>query len=437
MTNCTPKTHSFSPLNRKKVQASFTGGCITSDGGLLLLREVDRKLGLTNKLAKLINDDRNTSYVKHSIISMLRQRVYAIAAGYEDVNDHETLRKDLCLQTTIDSEKTLASEATLSRFENRVDRTSLIAISIELVEHFIRSHPSAPKELILDFDPTDHQLHGHQDQRHYHGYYKGYCFLPMHVFCGEQLLVSMLRPGNLDAAKYAGAILRLLVKRFREVWPNVKIIFRGDCAFARVRILHYCEKNGVEYVVGIAGNKRLQKLAKPLAEKAKTHYEETDQKQRLFDEYSYQAEKWKCKRRVIAKSEHHSNGTNLRFVITNLSNPPKEIYEDGYCPRGDMENGIKQLKLDLHSDRNSCTRFYANQFRLLLSSIAYVLLTTLKTTFLSGTSLANVYCGTLRLKLIKMGAIILKNTRRIQFLLSSSFPYQNEFQQAYESLVST
>ncbi len=435
MTNCTSKSIHFAPLNRKKVEASFSGGAIGSDGGLLLLREVDKKLQLTKKLSKVFNDQRHPSYIDHTIEGLLKQRIYAIAAGYEDVNDHDHLRQDLCFQTAVGREVTLASSATLSRFENSVDHKTLLAMSKILVEQFIARHKSAPRKLILDFDPTDNRIHGHQERRHYHGYYKEYCFLPLHVFCGEHLLVSLLRPSNIDGSKYTGAILRLLVKRFREIWPQVKILFRGDSAFSRKHILHWCDQNDVGYVVGIAGNQRLKKLAAKLTKQAENEYEATQEKQRLFAEFSYGAESWKCKRRIILKAEHHEKGTNARFLVTNQKDEPQKVYDDIYCPRGDMENGIKQLKLDMHSDRNSCHDFLANQFRTLLSSIAYILLTELRCEHLKHTILAKAYCGGIQLKMLKIGVMVLKNTRRIKFLLASHHPYQNEFISAAQSLV--
>lgn len=437
MTNCTPAPLQFSPLNRKKIEASFSGGAITSDGGLLLLREVDKRLKLTKTLSKVIRDDRHASYVDHSVEDMLKQRVYAIAAGYEDVNDHDDLRKDICFQTAVGREVSLASSSTLSRFENSADRRSLVDLSKLLVEQFIKRYKKPPKELILDFDPTDNEIYGRQEARYFHGYYKHYCFLPLHVFCGNQLLVSMLRPSNIDGAKYAGAILRLLVKRLRQAWPTVNIIFRGDCAFARKRIFYWCEQNNVTYITGFPANARLQKLTKSLTEKAEEQYKATQEKQRLFIEFRYAANTWNQERRVIAKAEHHDNGANLRFVITNMEAEPETLYDEGYCPRGDMENGIKQLKLDMFSDRNSCTDFLANQFRLLLSSIAYILVSELKRSHLLKTPFRNAYCRTVRLKLIKIGAIILKNTRRIQVLLSSTCPYQKEFLIAVDSINSS
>jgi len=257
----------------------------------------------------------------------------------------------------------------------------------------------------------------------------------MHVFCGEQLIVSMLRPSDIDGSKYAGAILKLLTDRFRQAWPEVKILFRGDCAFARRHILHWCENNGVDYVVGMPGNMRLQKIATPLAEKAKTDFYATQEKQKLFEGFYYAAGTWKSSRRIIVKAEHNANGPNTRFIVTNLMGGPEMLYSEKYCLRGDMENYIKQLKLDLRSDRNSCKDFYANYFRVLLSSLAYILITELKTKHLKLTKLARAYCGTLRLKLFKFGAVVFKNSRRIVFSLSNSHPHQQDFIAAFQSLV--
>ncbi len=308
-----------------------------------------------------------------------------------------------------------------------------------LVEHFIDRHMVAPNELVLDFDPTDHRLHGHQEKRQYHGYYEEYCYLPLHVFCGDHLLVSYLRPSYIDGAKHAGVILRWLVNRFRRVWPNVKITFRGDSAFARKRILHWCECNNITYIVGLSGNARLYKMVEVLEKQAEEQYKETQIKQRLFFDGQYQADTWKTARRVIAKIEHQDQGSNRRFIVTNEVNhmPAENVYDQEYCLRGDMENKIKQLKLDLSSDRNSCSDFLANQCRVLLSSIAYVLMTELQYQGLSETELKKSYCGTIRLKLFNIGAIILKNTRRIKILFSSHYPYQTTFNIAARNLVPT
>lgn len=436
-TKCSPSEIKFSSLNKKQIEANFTGGSITSNAGLLLLREVDKDLKLTEKISRCISDKRHRGYTRHSYKTLLRQRVYAIAIGDEDVNDQSSLRNDLCFQTCIGKEFALGSSSTVSRFENAIDRESIVEISKEMVECFINSQKEIPEELVLDFDPTDNILYGNQEEKHYHGYYKDHCYLPLHVFCKDQLIVSMLRPSNIDGAKYAGAILRLLVKRFREAWSDVKIMFRGDCGFARRQIFHWCENNNVDYVVGMPSNSCLYSLSKSLIELAQKNFEDTKEKQKLFDDFVYEAGSWKNKRRVVVKAEHNSNGSNTRFVVTNRDESNKELYSENYCLRGDMENHIKQLKLDLHSDRNSCKDFYANYFRVLLSGLAYILITELKNSHLKFTRLAKAYCGTIRLKLFKIGAIVLQNTRRIKFLLSSSCPYQKDFLAAVQSLAPT
>ncbi len=429
MPNCTTSAMNFSPLGRKKVIASFTGGSITSDGGLLLLREVDKELQLSNKIAKLITDTRHSSYVKHSVVHMIRQRLYGLAAGYEDLNDHDLLRKDSCFQVAVSKEQELASSSTLSRFENIITRRDCVELNKLLVEKFIASHKTAPRELVLDFDPTDFVLHGTQEGAHYHGCYRRFCYLPLYVFCNKQLLIAYLRPSNIDGAKHAGAILKLLVDRFRELWSQVRIVFRCDGAFARRHILTWCENNNIEYLVGLSQNKRNLTLAKPTLELAKSMYDSTQTKQKIFTEFSYQANSWHTPRRVIAKVEHNRYGHNLRLVVTNKTQSPQEIYEQDYCLRGDMENDIKQQKLDLRADRVSSHDFMANQFRMLLSGFAYVLFSHLSRTKLKTTKFANSYCKTIRANLIKIGAIVIKNTRSIKFLLSSSFVEQELFTQ--------
>ncbi len=427
----------FSPLNRKEVEANFEGGSITSNGGLLLLRETDKRLKLTERISKCITDNRRSSVVQHACKTLLRQRVYAISVGDEDANDQDKLREDICFQTCVNQESTLASSSTISRFENSMGRETIKKISIEMVESFIDSQKTAPEELVLDFDPTDHSLYGNQENRHYHGYYKNHCYLPLHVFCGDKLILSMLRPSDIDGAKYAGAILKLLVERFRKAWPDVRIVFRGDCGFARTHILHWCERNNVDYVVGMPSNTRLQALAKPWIEEAESKFKATEEKQKLFADFNYAAHTWRKERRIVVKAEHNSNGANTRFVTTTLSESSQIIYTEKYCKRGDMENHIKQLKLDLHSDRNSCSKFYANYFRLLLSSLAYILITELKNTHLKYTKLAKSYCGIIQLKLFKIGAVVIKNTRRVKFLLSSTYTSQKDFISAAHSLVPT
>lgn len=427
MTKCTPAKISFASCKKLKVEGGFTGGDISSDGGIMLVKGADKKLKLTQNLAKIIPDNRNKSYCDHSMLDLLRQRIYGLALGYEDVIDHNDLRKDIALQTAVGKDQLLASASTLCRLENSAYKKTVVDMNKLLVETFIKSHKKAPDELILDFDPTDDIIHGHQEYRFYHGYYQNYCYLPLYVFCGEHLLVSYLRPGNCDGAKHAWAILSLLVKRFRQEWPNVKIIFRGDSAFCKHKIFDWCDKTDVGYITAIGSNNRLQNLALDIKKEAKKLFESTGEKQRLFAEFYYGAKSWRKERRIIVKAEHTSKGENPRFIVTNLSGTPTYLYDDKYCPRGDMENRIKEQQLDLFADRTSCTNWWANNFRLMLSGFAYTLLVAIRNFALKNTKLAQAQCGTIRLKLFKIGAVIIRNSRKVKFLLSSSYPYQDLF----------
>ena len=427
MTNCTAKQIEFSPLKQKKITANFAGGYITSDAGVILLREIDKKLKFTENLSKLMPDQRDQSYCDHSILTMLRQRIYGLALGYEDLNDHDYLRKDIAMQTAVEQEGLLASKSTLSRFENSIDRKVIIEINKLLVETFIKSFTKPPKQLILDFDTTDDLIYGHQEFRHYHGYYREYCYTPLYVFCDKHLLTCFLRPSNLDGATHTWAILALLVKRLRETWPKVKIIFRADCGFCRHRIFNWCEKHDVYYIVGQPGNNVLQTKISNLKNKVAKKYNKSMEKQRMFTEFYYAAATWKRERRIIAKIEHNNLGENTRFIVTNLPNVKHEVYEDIYCARGNMENRIKQQQLDLFADRTSCHKWWPNQFRLLLSGCAYTLIIALQEITLKATELVTAQCHSIRLKLFKIGAVIIYNTRRIKFMLPSAFAYQDLF----------
>jgi len=321
----------------------------------------------------------------------------------------------------------LSSPSTLCRFENRMGRAEAVAIHKVIVDQFIASFTEAPAELVLDFDATDDPVHGQQEGRFFHGYYDHYCFLPLYVFCGEQLLVSYLRPSKIDGAKHAWAILALLVKRLRQAWPQVKIIFRGDSGFCRWRMLAWCDRHGVDYIVGLAKNSRLNSLAAEIQAKAERDYESSKTKQRLFQELNYAAATWDRPRRIIAKAEHSGRGANPRYVVTSLPGESQALYDDLYCARGEMENRIKEQQLGLFADRTSCHHWWPNQFRLLLSSLAYVLLERLRNLGLKGTELARSQVATIRLKLLKIGAAVIRNTRRVKLMLSSSYPYQEIF----------
>ena len=367
MPDCNAELFQFPSFDRRKIEAGFSGGDVSSDGGVMVLRQVDRRLGLCRALDAVIADPRNPDLITHRQLDLLRQRVYGLACGYEDLNDHDTLRKDLAWQSAIERSDELASSPTLCRMENRADRKTAWAIARVLVEQFIASFKAAPAELILDFDATDDRVHGLQQGRFFHGYYGDWCFLPLYVFCGEQLLVSYLRPSNIDVARHSWAILKLLVTRLRAAWPGVKIIFRGDSGFCRWKMLRWCERHGVDYLVGLAKNSRLLALAADSMKRALEQHESTGEKQRLFGWIDYAAHTWDRKRRVIAKAEHSAQGPNPRFVLTSLEGDAQAIYDEIYCARGEMENRIKEQQLGLFADRTSCHGWWANQFRLLLS----------------------------------------------------------------------
>jgi hypothetical protein len=437
MTDCNTNGLVFTSQGRRAVVADFAGGAITSDAGALLLREVDRRLGLTERIDAIVPDPRDPLRIVHTQLTLLRQRIYAIALGYEDGNDHQTLRDDPVLQLVtrprdtfgaidggIDPDRPLASPPTLCRLENRVTRQTNAALAAELVEAFIRSFPEPPAELVLDFDATDDPIHGDQVGRFFHGYYDHYCFLPLYVFCGTQLLVAYLRPSNIDASRHSRAILKLLVRRFRQVWPKVKILFRADSGFCRWRLLRWCDRHGVDYLVGLAKNPRLLEQAQPLMTQAQQAFESSGQNQRLFAETEYAAQTWDRARRTIIKAEHNSQGSNPRFVVTSLRGDAQPIYDDLYCARGECENRIKEQQLGLFADRTSCHEFDANQFRVLLSAAAYVLLETLRREHLAGTPLADAQMPTIRLKLLKIGARVLSSVRRIVLHLASGYPLQ-------------
>ena len=427
MTICTTEQLGFPSFSRRKVQADFEGGDVSSDGGVLLLRQMDRRLKLTQTLAGELPDAREASACDHAMVDLLRQRIYGLALGYEDGNDHERLRHDIALQTAVERTDELASPATLCRWENRADRKAARIVHELLIEQFIASHKKAPAELILDFDATDDAVHGKQEGRFFHGYYDHYCFLPLYVFCGTQLLVSYLRPSNMDPARHAWAVLSLLVKRLRKAWPKVKIILRGDSGFCRWRMMRWCDRHGVFYVLGLAQNSRLNQMAERHLERARRRHEKTGQKQRFFIDLKYAAQTWDKKRRVILRVEHTDKGRNPRYIVTNLDDTAEHLYDQVYCARGEMENRIKEQQLDLFSDRTSCTKWWANQFRLLLSSLAYVLVESIRRVGLKNTELAKATCGTIRLKLFKIGAVLLRNTRRIRLHLSSAYPYRELF----------
>ena len=427
MTNSTPETIDFPACRKRRVEACFDGGDVTSNGGVMLLRQADRMLDLTARVARGLSDGRQRGKVRHRLVDMLRQRVFGIALGYEDLNDHDGLRHDLAVQTAVERDRPLASAPTLCRFENAAERDWAWAIHEELVETFIASFDRRPKKIVLDIDATDDAVHGSQDGRFFHGYYDHYCFLPLYVFCGDHLLAAYLRPANIDPAKHGLAILKLLVTRLRQVWPKVRIVVRADSGFCRWRLMSWCERAGLGYILGLAKNARLLALAAPEMAAAETLFAASGQKQRRFAELRYGAKTWNRDRRVIARLEHGPKGANPRFVVTNLGGKGQRLYERLYCARGEMENRIKEQQLGLFADRTSCHKWWPNQLRLLLASLAYVLIAAIRRIGLTATDMARAQCTTIRLRLFKIGAVVTRNTRRIRFMLSSTGPDEEVF----------
>jgi hypothetical protein len=432
MTECNLQTIELSSIKSKKIAADFNGGTLTSDAGAVLLRELDKRLGLIDAVNRCIPDPRNEFFIVHQQRTMLAQRIFGIALGYEDLNDHQSLREDPLF--TILSERgvtkdglALASPPTLCRLENRVGRKALAKIAEVFVDKFIASFARPPDELILDFDATDDPVHGNQEKKFFHGYYDNYCFLPLYVFCGRQLLVAYLRPADIDPAMHSGAILKLLVTRLRQQWPGIKIIFRGDSGFCRWRLMRWCDRNNVGYIIGLARNCVLEGLAQPWIDASRHQFEQTREKQRLFGEIYYAASTWDRQRRVIVKAEHLQEGQNTRFIVTNLTGEPQKLYDELYCARGEAENRIKEQQLHLFADRTSCHDFVANQFRVLLSAAAYILMDTLRRQPLADTEFSNAQVDTIRLKLLKIGARIVCSVRRIMIHLAGSFPLKHVF----------
>ena len=422
MTDCNLSKIEFPRCCGRRVEVDFGGGDISSNGGAPLLSAVDRRLGLLSGLARRLEDQRQAGKVAHKLLPLLRQRVYAVALGHEDVNDHAGLRDDLALQTAVGRDERLASPSTVGRLDRAADRAWAWAAHVSMVEGFIASFDRAPAELVLDFDATDDPVHGRQVGRFFHGYYDHYCFLPLYVFCGDHLLVSYLRPSNIDGAKHAWAILALLVKRLRQAWPEVRIILRADSGFCRHRMLGWCERQDIGYIVGLAKNARLNKDAETTMGQAEAAYRQSGQTQRLFAELHYGAKTWTKRRRVIARLEHGAKGANPRYVVTNLEGDGKELYERLYCQRGEMENRIKEQQLDLFADRTSCHDWWPNQFRLIAASLAYCLIEAIRRLALTGTDRARAQAGTIRLKLLRIGAVVMRNTRRVTLHLSSACP---------------
>jgi len=456
MTECNEKAVSVKRVGKRNAVADFGGGTLTSDGGVLLLGEVDEAIGLIECCAACFTDHRDPDLIEHTVADLIRQRVFAVALGYEDVNDHDELSRDPLLATVVgkddptgqgrargsDKNRPLAGKSTLNRLEltaadaGTSERYKKIVLNVDalrqvFVKLFLDSYDSPPKEIVLDFDATDDPLHGRQEGRFFHGYYREYCYLPLYVFSGEELLAAELRPSSIDASAGMVEVLEPLVVQVRTRWPEVRIIVRGDSGFAREEIMSWCEEHSIDYVFGLPKNSRLVAQITEELWQVRQRWEQTGQAARLFKDFSYRTlNSWSRERRVVGKAEHLEKGANPRFVVTSLSCDEweaAELYEQLYCARGEMENRIKEQQLYLFADRTSAATIRANQIRLWFSSLAYVLLNALRRLGLSGTQMARARCDTIRLKLLKIGAAVRVSVRRVWVRLASSFPLKELF----------
>ena len=457
-TECSAEQLEFHALGSRDVVGRFDGGRITSDGGGLLLREVDHRLGMLQRLANGFTDYRNPNSVEHSVHALVAQRVYGLALGYEDLNDHDALRSDSVLALLVgkrdltgegrererDRGYPLAGSSTLNRLElgtpeaAAVDRYKKIAadpaaLDRLLVDLFLESHEKPPREIWLDLDATDDPLHGHQEGRFFHGYYRCYCYLPLYIFCGEHVLCARLRPSNQDGA--AGSIeeLERIIAQIRTRWPKTRIVIRGDSGFCRDAIMRWCEDHGVGYVLGLARNRRLHRALGREMQEAREEQERTGKAARRFRDFRYRTrQSWSCDRRVVGKAEVLPGKENPRFVVTSLPRSragAKHLYEALYCVRGEMENRIKEQQLGLFADRTSTATMRANQLRLYFSSFAYVLMHGLRRLGLKGTRHEKAQCTTIRLKLLKIGARIRVTVRKVWLSFSEAYPYASDVAQ--------
>lgn len=453
-TQCTESKGVVKRVDGRVVVAEFDGGELTSDAGALLLGRTDEALRLLDRLSGCFQDARDPQRVEHSVRTLLMQRVVGIALGYEDLNDHDQLRHDPVLSVLAGKLEShhrrcaaLAGKSTLNRLERsapsgptRYQKISHDGAAIEalLVEMFLDAHAAAPESITLDLDATDDPLHGMQEGRFFHGYYGGYCYLPLYVFCGKHLLVAKLRQANIDASAGSQDELARVIGQIRSRWPDVRITLRADSGFARDALMAWCESNGIDYVFGLARNARLAALIEEAAERVRVHCEASGKAAREFCELSYRTrESWSCERRVVGKAEHLPGKANPRFIVTSLKiaqGDARTLYEEVYCARGEMENRIKECQLDLFADRTSTATMRANQLRLWLSSYAYVLLEGLRRIALAGTELAQATCGSLRLKLLKIGAQVVRSVRRIKIAMASSYPFQDLWRLAWARL---
>ena len=461
---CNRESFGFHALGRRDVVAQFDGGRISSDAGCLLLRETERLTGIIRQFASCFTDHRDPELIEHTVNELVAQRVYALTLGYEDLNDHDDLRHDPLLAVLVgkndplgrgrgrerDRGKALAGKSTLNRLEltpvraDAKSRYKKITLDRQAVQRlftdvFIQSYKRQPKRIVLDLDATDDAIHGQQSGRFFHGYYKSFCYLPLYIFCDEHLLCARLRPSNIDASAGSVKELQRIVGQIRKHWPTVQIVIRADSGFCRETIMAWCEANDVDFVLGLAKNKRLnQEIENELAD-AERQYKETQQAARVFKDFDYQTLKsWSRSRRVIGKAEHLAKGANPRFVVTSLSADEfdaQSLYEKEYCARGEMENRIKEQQLCLFADRTSAATMRANELRLWFSSIAYTLMNALRRLGLKNTNMAKARCDTIRLKLFKIGAQVRITFRKVWVSMSQSCPYRPIFRQVYDNLV--
>jgi hypothetical protein len=453
LTECSADLFGFARVAGRDVVAGFDGGRMTSDAGALLLGATDRAVRLVERFAGCFKDTRASEYVEHSVGTLVGQRVYGLALGYEDLNDHDELRHDPMMAVLAGKLAArrkdcapVAGKSTLNRLElSRPEATRYHKISHDpaaieglFVDLFLEAHGQAPKQITLDLDATDDPLHGEQEGRFFHGYYGGYCYLPLYVFCGRHLLAAKLRPANIDAAAGSAEEVGRIVKQIRQRWPTVRILLRADSGFCREELMAWCEANAVDFLFGLAKNDRLVKeIAAELAQ-AEEESQRTGKPARHFKDFMWTTRKsWSCRRRVVAKAEWTQGKANPRFVVTSLKveeNEARYLYEKVYCARGEMENRIKECQLDLFADRTSTATMRANQLRLWLASMAYVLICALRRIGLQNTQFAKATCGTIRLKLLKIGALVRISVRRIKVAIASACPYAHEFGLAHACL---
>ena len=452
-TQCSAQQFEFEAVERRSVVAAFDGGVVSSDAGALLLSGLDRAIGLIKRFAACFDDGRNPDLIEHSVKTLVGQRVLGIALGYEDLVDHDELRHDPLLGAVLGKLKpqrrrecaALAGKSTLNRLERtphrlRYHKIAHRAEAIErlFVELFLDSYAQAPQRIVLDLDATDDPVHGEQEGRFFHGYYGHYCYLPLYIFCDKHLLAAKLRPSNIDGAAGCVEELERVIGQIRGRWPRVEIVLRADSGFARDELIAWCEANGVDYVFGLAKNSRLETELEPELAQARRLCEQSAKPMRLFKDFGYRTrDSWSRERRVIGKAEYLPQGANPRFIVTSLSAAQWEarsLYEDFYCARGEMENRIKEQQLDLFADRTSTATMKANQLRLWFASMAYVLLARLREVALAGTELANATVGTIRLKLLKIGAWVKLSVRRVRIAMASGCPYQEVFAHAYGAI---